>query len=219
MYKRGGGEAAGTPPAGEPGGAGNAAGADGEPGGEEESPPVPPSVPKERPYKLPPPHLLARPVAAARGVGMAGLQEKTRKLEQTLASFGVKAKISEVVRGPAVTRYEITPEAGVKVSRIVSLTDDIALALAARDIRMEAPIPGKSAIGIEVPNDEVSIVTMREVMETPAFRDSPSKLTFVLGRDIAGQPIVANLARMPHLLVAGATGPGQTPCILSFLHL
>jgi len=144
---------------------------------------------------------------------MAGIQEKTRKLEQTLASFGVKAKISEVVRGPAVTRYEITPEAGVKVSRIVSLTDDIALALAARDIRMEAPIPGKSAIGIEVPNDEVSIVTMREVMETPAFRDAASKLTFVLGRDISGQPIVANLARMPHLLVAGATGSGKSVCI------
>ena len=201
--------------AAEAGGAGSAAADDPAGGAERDAPDAsaPPSVPKPKPYKLPPPHLLARPVAQGRGGGMAGIQEKTRKLEQTLASFGVKAKISEVVRGPAVTRYEITPEAGVKVSRIVSLTDDIALALAARDIRMEAPIPGKSAIGIEVPNDEVSIVTMREVMETPAFRDAASKLTFVLGRDISGQPIVANLARMPHLLVAGATGSGKSVCI------
>lgn len=172
------------------------------------------SAPKPpRPYKLPPPHLLARPVASGRGAGTAGLEDNARKLAQTLASFGVKAKISDVVRGPAVTRYEITPEAGVKVSRIVSLTDDIALALAARDIRMEAPIPGKSAIGIEVPNEEVALVTMREVMESPAFRESPGKLSVVLGRDISGQPIVANLAKMPHLLVAGATGSGKSVCI------
>ncbi|MNC18261.1 DNA translocase SpoIIIE [compost metagenome] len=101
----------------------------------------------------------------------------------------------------------------MKVSRIVSLTDDIALALAAKDIRMEAPIPGKSAIGIEVPNTEVSVVTLREVMENGAFQDSPSKLTITLGRDISGQPIVANLAKMPHLLVAGATGSGKSVCI------
>ncbi|MBW7458867.1 DNA translocase FtsK, partial [Paenibacillus sepulcri] len=116
-------------------------------------------------------------------------------------------------RGPAVTRYEVQPATGVKVSRIVGLTDDIALALAAKDIRMEAPIPGKSAIGIEVPNTEVSVVTMREVMEMPAFLNAPSKLSIAFGRDISGQTIVGNLAKMPHLLVAGATGSGKSVCI------
>lgn len=139
--------------------------------------------------------------------------QTARKLEATLESFGVRAKVLEVVRGPAVTRYEIQPDIGVKVSRIVNLTDDIALALAAKDIRMEAPIPGKSAIGIEVPNNEVSLVTMREVMETPTFMEAESKLSIAFGRDISGQAIVGNLAKMPHLLVAGATGSGKSVCI------
>ncbi|MDR6552756.1 DNA translocase FtsK [Paenibacillus qinlingensis] len=165
-----------------------------------------------RPYDIPSLDLLARP-ALGKGSEMADYKANARKLEATLESFGVRAKVLEVVRGPAVTRYEIQPDVGVKVSRIVSLTDDIALALAAKDIRMEAPIPGKSAIGIEVPNLEVSIVTMREVMETSAFQESSSRLSVVLGRDISGQPIVGNLARMPHLLVAGATGSGKSVCI------
>lgn len=165
-----------------------------------------------RPYEIPSMDLLARP-ALGKGSEMADYKANARKLEATLESFGVRAKVLEVVRGPAVTRYEIQPDVGVKVSRIVSLTDDIALALAAKDIRMEAPIPGKSAIGIEVPNLEVSIVTMREVMETTAFQESSSRLSVVLGRDISGQPIVGNLARMPHLLVAGATGSGKSVCI------
>ncbi|KRE83132.1 cell division protein FtsK [Paenibacillus sp. Soil766] len=165
-----------------------------------------------RPYEIPSLDLLARP-ALGKGSEMADYKANARKLEATLESFGVRAKVLEVVRGPAVTRYEIQPDVGVKVSRIVSLTDDIALALAAKDIRMEAPIPGKSAIGIEVPNLEVSIVTMREVMETNAFQESSSRLSVVLGRDISGQPIVGNLARMPHLLVAGATGSGKSVCI------
>lgn len=165
-----------------------------------------------RPYEIPSLDLLARP-ALGKGSEMADYKANARKLEATLESFGVRAKVLEVVRGPAVTRYEIQPDVGVKVSRIVSLTDDIALALAAKDIRMEAPIPGKSAIGIEVPNLEVSIVTMREVMETSAFQESSSRLSVVLGRDISGQPIVGNLARMPHLLVAGATGSGKSVCI------
>lgn len=165
-----------------------------------------------RPYEIPSLDLLARP-ALGKGSEMADYKANARKLEATLESFGVRAKVLEVVRGPAVTRYEIQPDVGVKVSRIVSLTDDIALALAAKDIRMEAPIPGKSAIGIEVPNLEVSIVTMREVMETTAFQESSSRLSVVLGRDISGQPIVGNLARMPHLLVAGATGSGKSVCI------
>ena len=164
------------------------------------------------PYELPSLQLLAKP-ASGKGSDSLDYKAVARKLEATLESFGVRAKVLEVVRGPAVTRYEIQPDVGVKVSRIVSLTDDIALALAAKDIRMEAPIPGKSAIGIEVPNTEVSVVTMREVMESPAFQDAASKLSITLGRDISGQPIVGNLARMPHLLVAGATGSGKSVCI------
>jgi S-DNA-T family DNA segregation ATPase FtsK/SpoIIIE len=165
-----------------------------------------------KPYELPSLSLLSLPAAGKAGSSL-DYKANARKLESTLESFGVKVKVLDVVIGPAVTRYEIQPDVGVKVSRIVSLTDDIALALAAKDIRMEAPIPGKSAIGIEVPNMEVSIVTMREVMESSAFRDSAAKLSVSLGRDISGQPIVANLARMPHLLVAGATGSGKSVCI------
>ncbi|MCU6795396.1 DNA translocase FtsK [Paenibacillus sp. WQ 127069] len=169
-------------------------------------------VKPQKPYVLPSLDLLAKP-SLLKGADSLDYKAVARKLEATLESFGVKAKVLEVVRGPSVTRYEIQPDVGVKVSRIVSLTDDIALALAAKDIRMEAPIPGKAAIGIEVPNAEVSIVTMREVMETAVFQDSSAKLSITLGRDIAGQPIVGNLARMPHLLVAGATGSGKSVCI------
>ncbi|MDQ0193428.1 FtsK/SpoIIIE family DNA translocase [Paenibacillus wynnii] len=174
------------------------------------SPPLPPPP---KPYKLPPFRLLTKPSSAGKAGDQNDYMQTARKLEATLESFGVRAKVLEVVRGPAVTRYEIQPDIGVKVSRIVNLTDDIALALAAKDIRMEAPIPGKSAIGIEVPNPEVSIVTMREVMETQTFQDAESKLTIAFGRDISGQTIIGNLARMPHLLVAGATGSGKSVCI------
>jgi S-DNA-T family DNA segregation ATPase FtsK/SpoIIIE len=171
------------------------------------------SAQPEKPYILPHLQLLSPPENSDQPANHTNYKANARKLEATLESFGVRTKVLEVVRGPAVTRYEIQPDIGVKVSRIVSLTDDIALALAAKDIRMEAPIPGKSAIGIEVPNSEVSIVTMREVMESSAFQKSASKLTIALGRDISGQPIVANLAKMPHLLVAGATGSGKSVCI------
>ncbi|AJY76624.1 FtsK/SpoIIIE family DNA translocase [Paenibacillus beijingensis] len=171
-----------------------------------------PQIPEAKPYRLPPLSLLAKP-SGSRGGDSGDSSESRRKLEATLESFGVRAKVLDVVRGPAVTRYEVQPATGVKVSRIVGLTDDIALALAAKDIRMEAPIPGKSAIGIEVPNSEVSVVTMREVMETPTFTSAPSKLSIAFGRDISGQTIVGNLARMPHLLVAGATGSGKSVCI------
>lgn len=164
-------------------------------------------------YKMPPFNLLARQQISGKGGDQADFVQTARKLEATLESFGVRAKVLEVARGPAVTRYEIQPDIGVKVSRIVGLSDDIALALAAKDIRMEAPIPGKSAIGIEVPNSEISIVTMREVMESPIFIDAPSRLSISLGRDIAGTPVVGNLAGMPHLLVAGATGSGKSVCI------
>ncbi|SMF81933.1 DNA segregation ATPase FtsK/SpoIIIE, S-DNA-T family [Paenibacillus uliginis N3/975] len=178
-----------------------------------ESTPLTPPPPPPKPYKLPPFRLLSKPNNGGKLGDQNDYMQTARKLEATLESFGVRAKVLEVVRGPSVTRYEIQPDIGVKVSRIVSLTDDIALALAAKDIRMEAPIPGKSAIGIEVPNNEVSIVTMREVMETPMFHDAQSKLSIAFGRDISGQTIVGNLARMPHLLVAGATGSGKSVCI------
>lgn len=185
------------------------------PAGEEAAEPLEtkPPAPPPKPYKLPPFRLLAKPHNGGKAGDQNDYMQTARKLEATLESFGVRAKVLEVVRGPAVTRYEIQPDIGVKVSRIVSLTDDIALALAAKDIRMEAPIPGKSAIGIEVPNNEVSLVTMREVMETPVFQDAQSKLSIAFGRDISGQTIVGNLAKMPHLLVAGATGSGKSVCI------
>ncbi len=182
-------------------------------GNGEELPPPPPPKPAPKPYKLPSFRLLSKPAGAGKSGDQADYMQTARKLEATLESFGVRARVLEVVRGPAVTRYEIQPDIGVKVSRIVNLTDDIALALAAKDIRMEAPIPGKSAIGIEVPNNEVSLVTMREVMETPTFMDAESKLSIAFGRDISGQTIVGNLSKMPHLLVAGATGSGKSVCI------
>jgi S-DNA-T family DNA segregation ATPase FtsK/SpoIIIE len=169
--------------------------------------------PKEQPYLLPPFSLLNKPSLMGKTAADNDMYDSRRKLEATLESFGVRAKVLDVVRGPAVTRYEVQPATGVKVSRIVGLTDDIALALAAKDVRMEAPIPGKSAIGIEVPNMEVSVVTMREVMETSTFQNATSKLSIAFGRDISGQTIVGNLAKMPHLLVAGATGSGKSVCI------
>ncbi|CAM3933373.1 DNA translocase FtsK [Paenibacillus alkaliterrae] len=171
------------------------------------------AINETKPYLLPPFSLLNKPNLMSKGADATDMYDSRRKLEATLESFGVRAKVLDVVRGPAVTRYEVQPATGVKVSRIVGLTDDIALALAAKDIRMEAPIPGKSAIGIEVPNMEVSVVTMREVMETATFQNAPSKLSIAFGRDISGQTIVGNLAKMPHLLVAGATGSGKSVCI------
>lgn len=134
-------------------------------------------------------------------------------LVKTLQSFGVHTKVTDIHRGPTVTRYEVQPEIGVKVSRIVNLADDIALALAAKDIRIEAPIPGKSAVGVEVPNTEVSMVHLRDVLESGSYQSSSSKLTISLGMDISGEPIVDNLIKMPHLLVAGATGSGKSVCI------
>lgn len=164
------------------------------------------------PYELPSLQMLSRPKASWAGKEVDHTSN-ANKLVQTLKSFGVSATVSEVHRGPAVTRYEVQPAVGVKVSRIVSLTDDLALALAAKDIRIEAPIPGKSAIGIEVPNSEVAVVSLREVLESSEYQDAPGKLTVALGRDISGEPIVADLTKMPHLLVAGATGSGKSVCI------
>ncbi len=143
---------------------------------------------------------------------------KAKILEQTLQNFGVEAKVVQVSKGPTITRYEIQPSPGVKVSKIVNLADDIALNLAASNIRIEAPIPGKAAVGIEVPNKHVSPVTLREVLENEKFQESKSKLVFALGKDIAGNPVCADLGKMPHLLIAGATGSGKSVCVNAIIH-
>ncbi len=136
-----------------------------------------------------------------------------RKLEDVLRSFGIEAKVIHISRGSAVTRYELQPHTGVKVSRIKSLSDDIALNLAAPGIRIEAPIPGKAAIGIEIPNEDRQTVYLRDIVETDAFMNNRSCLAFCLGEDISGEPIIADIAKMPHLLIAGATGSGKSVCI------
>lgn len=136
-----------------------------------------------------------------------------KKLEDTLASFGVEAKVLQIHKGPTVTRYELQPKQGVKVSKIVNLADDIALNLAASGIRIEAPIPGKSAVGIEVPNEASEMVYLREVIDTDNFVAFPSKLAFALGKDIGGKPIITDIGKMPHILIAGATGSGKSVCI------
>lgn len=164
-------------------------------------------------FKLPPLTLLARPNRVKNIRFNKDISENVRILEDTLESFGVKARVMQVSRGPAITRYEIQPPAGVKVSRIVNLADDIALSMAAPDVRIEAPIPGKAAVGIEVPNKEISMVHLRDLLETQEFIQSKSKLTIALGKDIAGNPIMGDMGKMHHLLIAGATGSGKSVCL------
>lgn len=144
---------------------------------------------------------------------IAEMQLGAKKLIATLESFKIKAEVTNICRGPSVTRYELVPDAGVRINKITNLADDIALRLAATSVRIEAPIPGKSAIGIEVPNSAKSMVTMRETIDTPQFRDAKSKLNVALGKDITGNIICADLAKMPHLLVAGTTGSGKSVCL------
>lgn len=168
---------------------------------------------KKTNYIFPPVSLLARG-SARKGANQAVENQNTAlRLQQTLQNFGVKVTITDISCGPSVTRYELSPEQGVKVSKIVSLADDIKLNLAAADIRIEAPIPGKSAIGIEVPNKEPGSVHFRELIESDAFKNAPSNIAFAAGKDIAGKTIVADIAKMPHLLIAGATGSGKSVCI------
>ncbi|MFS0688043.1 DNA translocase FtsK [Sporosarcina sp. 179-K 8C2 HS] len=164
-------------------------------------------------YILPPPSLLKQTPANDQSAEYDSIHANAQKLERTFLSFGVKAKVTQVHLGPAVTKYEVLPDTGVKVSRIVSLADDIALALAASDIRIEAPIPGKSAVGIEVPNKSVAIVSLREVIDSKENNRPDSKLSIVLGRDVTGQAMMAELNKMPHVLVAGSTGSGKSVCI------
>ncbi|MGI6538727.1 MAG: DNA translocase FtsK [Caldicoprobacterales bacterium] len=166
------------------------------------------------PYMIPPVTLLKEPdLKKSNYAAEKTVRNNAKILEETLNSFGVSAKVKHISRGPVITRYELQPAPGVKVSRIVSLTDDIALNLAAPGVRVEAPIPGKAAIGVEVPNKDIAPVLLREVLETDTFFNHPSKIAFALGKDIAGNNIIADIAKMPHLLIAGATGSGKSVCI------
>ena len=164
-------------------------------------------------YALPSTDLLEPPVVSDQSGEYDLIQVNAKTLEKTFLSFGVKARVTEVHLGPAVTKYEILPATGVKVSRIVSLADDIALALAASGIRIEAPIPGKSAVGIEVPNNAVAMVSLREVLESKENSPAKSKLLVGLGRDVTGQAMLTELNKMPHVLIAGATGSGKSVCV------
>ena len=167
-------------------------------------------------YRLPPPSLLNRS-RSSNAMKEGDLKRTARLLEDTLRNFGVEVTVTDISCGPSVTRYELKPEQGVKVARISSLADDIKLALAATEIRIEAPIPGKSAVGIEVPNSENQTVSLRSIIESDEFRRSPSKIAFAVGQDIGGRVVVADLAKMPHLLIAGATGSGKSVCINSLI--
>ena len=172
---------------------------------------------EEKKYQFPPIQLLKPKLNSDDGDAMEEMQNNAKKLIDTLTSFGVKASIVNICRGPSVTRYELQPAPGVKISKITNLSDDIALNLAANGVRIEAPIPGKAAVGIEVPNKVVSMVTMRELIDSDKFKNSKSKLTTVLGKDISGEIVVTDLAKMPHLLIAGTTGSGKSVCVNSIL--
>ena len=167
----------------------------------------------KREYQYPSVNLLKRGNGKSQGDSDAHLRKTAQKLQEILYNFGVNAKVTNVSCGPTVTRYELQPEMGVKVSKIVGLADDIKLNLAAPDIRIEAPIPGKAAVGIEVPNKEHSAVMLRDLIQSPEFQNAKSKLAFAAGKDIEGKTVVADIAKMPHLLIAGSTGSGKSVCI------
>ena len=167
----------------------------------------------QRKYQLPPTSLLKKGEVKKNPESEKELKETAIRLQETLRTFGVNVTITDISQGPTVTRYELQPEVGVKVSRIVSLQDDIKLNLAATDIRIEAPIPGKAAIGIEVPNREITTVSFRELVESEEFQKSQSRLSFAVGKDIGGKTVVTDIAKMPHLLIAGSTGSGKSVCI------
>lgn len=170
-------------------------------------------LPEKKPYQYPPLKILKRGDGRSQGDSDAHLRKTAQKLQDTLHNFGVNVTVTNVSCGPTVTRYELQPEMGVKVSKIVGLSDDIKLNLATPDIRIEAPIPGKAAVGIEVPNKENSPVMLRDLLQSDEFKNAKSKLSFAAGKDIAGKPVVADIAKMPHLLIAGATGSGKSVCI------
>ena len=164
-------------------------------------------------YQFPSIDLLSEGKARSVKGGKKALADTASKLQKTLYSFGVSAKVENVSVGPAITRYEIKPAEGVRVSKIANLADDIALNLAAESIRIEAPIPGKQAVGIEIPNKENEVVHLRDIIETEDFANHKSKLAFALGKNVAGQEVVSDIAKMPHVLIAGATGSGKSVCI------
>ena len=164
-------------------------------------------------YQYPPIELLSKGEKKAIKGGAKALTDVATKLQKTLYSFGVQARVENVTVGPAITRYELKPAEGVRVSKIANLADDIALNLAAETIRIEAPIPGKQAVGIEVPNQEKEMVHLREVLESDEFEDSKSKMSVALGKDVAGKVVIADMAKMPHTLIAGSTGSGKSVCI------
>lgn len=168
-------------------------------------------------FKLPPIDILKKLKVADTNSSTSELKAKAEKLEQTLQNFNVNAKVVQVTQGPAITRYEIQPNVGVKVNSIVRLADDIALNLEAKSIRIEAPIPGKAAVGIEVENERVNLVSIRELIESKEFKASKSKISFVVGKDIGGNPIISDLKAMPHLLIAGSTGSGKSVAINSII--
>lgn len=165
---------------------------------------------EEEPYEFPSTSLLEKVPRDRGGMSDEELRETASKLQQILATFGVNAQVTNVSCGPSVTRYELMPELGTKVSKITNLADDIKLNLAAADIRIEAPIPGKAAVGIEVPNEKTATVYLKELIESDEFRKHKSKLAYVVGKDIAGRIVVSDIAKMPHLLIAGATGSGKS---------
>lgn len=178
----------------------------------------PVSQPPARPYQIPSINFLQNGVSRAGDPAVdQEMKEKAGILVETLKSFGVTVRITGIFRGPSVTRYEIQPAAGIKVSKITGLADDIALSLAAQGVRIEAPIPGKPAIGIEVPNSHKDTVSLREILESDSFRSSRSKLAFAVGRDIAGNAVVGDIARLPHMIIAGATGSGKSVCTNSII--
>ena len=178
----------------------------------------PVSQPPARPYQIPSIDFLQNGVSRAGDPAVdQEMKEKAGILVETLKSFGVTVRITGIFRGPSVTRYEIQPAAGIKVSKITGLADDIALSLAAQGVRIEAPIPGKPAIGIEVPNSHKDTVSLREILESDSFRSSRSKLAFAVGRDIAGNAVVGDIARLPHMIIAGATGSGKSVCTNSII--
>ena len=168
-------------------------------------------------YKFPPIDLLHKSKKNGSGNSSTELKETAYRLQQTLKNFGVNVTITDISQGPSVTRYELQPEQGVKVSKIVGLADDIKLNLAATDIRIEAPIPGKAAVGIEVPNKENMAVSLRDLLETNDFKEFGSKLAFAVGKDIGGKTVVTDIAKMPHMLIAGSTGSGKSVCINSII--
>ncbi|MDO4189001.1 MAG: DNA translocase FtsK [Lachnospiraceae bacterium] len=170
-------------------------------------------VRKKTVYKFPPVSMLKPGRKNENTESVAELRETAARLQNTLKTFGVNVTITDIAQGPSVTRYEMQPEVGTKVSKITNLQDDIKLNMAARDIRIEAPIPGKAAVGIEIPNKEVSTVSFRDLLESKEFKEASSKISFAVGKDLSGTTVVADIGKMPHMLIAGATGSGKSVCI------